>query len=557
MIILFLIQQVLSVQVNNTLCPSSCNSNGDCLLLYEVLSDSLSEYFLCSCHTGFVGEKCDSCSSNRFGSICEQCPTHNSKVCAGHGICDSGISGAGRCICDEGFSSESNCAEEIQFLSIWPSVAAGTSVLVIAAILCITLIIFISKAPLLPRSAGSIVLGLAIGTIFKIIDTETQFNNTLVFKPEVFFMVLIPPIMFEAGFSLNKNDFFNNIGTILIFAVLGTMLTAIIFGVSLFLLCNILFVYNFSLIQALLFGALISATDPVATISINKLLQLNKNLTAVIFGESVLNDAISIALFKVFSQYALSHDVVWMDLVYNFLMLFFGSISIGIGSGVLISAVFKLFRFNNLLDCALFFLWVYIPYLGAEAIGMSGILAILFQGMIMGNVTIYSLEETPKITVEEYFKTFAFIAENFCFVYLGISMAILQEGLNIFLILIAIFCLLATRAAIIFILSPLCNQLRTHRLSFAEQVMIWLSGARGAIAFSLALSLPFSDNAVFVTTTQYMVLFTIVALGIVSYPVAKRLKLENISDELESPQFTRIKEMFENKIRPLLVRGKK
>ena len=557
MYLIILLNLAFSAQVNVTLCPSSCNSNGDCLLLYEKLSDSVSQYFLCSCHSGFVGETCDACSINRFSSLCEHCPTHNSKVCAGHGVCDLGISGSGRCICDEGFTSESNCAEETQFLTIWPQVAAGTSVLVIAAILCITLILFISRAPLLPRSAGSIVLGLAIGMLFKVLDTETQFNKTLIFKPEIFFMVLIPPIMFEAGFSLNKNDFFNNIGTILIFAVLGTMLTAIIFGVLLYLLCNLFWVYKFSFIQTLLFGALISATDPVATISINRLLQLNKNLTAVIFGESVLNDAISIALFKVFSGFAMSGDVQWMELVYSFLMLFFGSIGIGIASGVLISVVFKLFRFNDLLDCALFCLWVYIPYLGAEAVGMSGILAILFQGMIMGNITIYSLEETPKVTVEEYFKTFAFLAENFCFVYFGISMALLQEGLSITLILIAIACLLVTRAAIIFILSPLCNQLRTHRLSFSEQVMIWLSGARGAIAFSLALSLPFSDNAVYVTTTQYLVLFTIVVLGIISYPVAKRLELEGIPDELESPLFIKFKEVFEAKIKPLLVRGKK
>ena len=556
MIFFLLIPLSLSGPVDLSFCVSSCNSNGECIQYFEELEDSQVSYFLCECHPGFSGEKCDTCSTNRYGSLCEPCPVHNSRVCAGHGTCDSGLLGSGRCICEKGFSSQTSCAEEEQFLDKWPQVAAGTLVLILAAILCIVLIVFISKAPLLPRSAGSIVLGLCIGIFFTLFDTEKQFIETVLFKPEVFFLVLIPPIMFEAGFSLNKDDFFNNIGTILVFAVFGTVLTAFIFGISIYLLCKVFFVYQFSIIEALLFGALISATDPVATISINKMLQLNKNLTAVIFGESVLNDAVSIALFKVFSNFVMFKDLSYGEMASDFLMLFFGSISIGILFGFIITVILKVFRFPDLLDSSLFFLWVYIPYLLSEAIGMSGILAILFLGMIMGNLTIHSLSEKSKVTVEEYFKTFSFVAENFCFVYFGISMAMLHQGINFGVIIISIFSLLFSRAAVIFVLSPVCNLLRTHRLSYAERVMIWISGARGAIAFSLALSLPFRETRIYVITTQYLVLFTIVVLGIAAYPVARKLELGNIPDEKESPLFAKIKEVFEGKIKKWLVREK-
>jgi NhaP-type Na+/H+ or K+/H+ antiporter len=309
------------------------------------------------------------------------------------------------------------------------------------------------------------------------------------------------------------------------------------------------------MIEALLFGALISATDPVAIISLNKLLNMNKNLTAVIFGESVLNDAVSIALFKVFSDFVLMKEVDYFEVFKNFLMLFFGSVGIGIAAGLLVTLVFKFFRFPDIMDSSLFFLWVYIPYLISEAVGMSGILAILFLGMVMGNLTIFSLTPKSKSTVEEFFKTFAFVAENFCFVYFGISMAMLHKSLNFLVIVFAILSLLLSRAGVIFFLSPVCNLVRTHPLKYQEQVMIWISGARGAIAFSLALSLPLQSNDIYVTTTQYLVLFTTLVLGIAAYPVARSLEIEKIEDHEESPLFLKLKEWFESKVKTSLVRS--
>ena len=103
---------------------------------------------------------------------------------------------------------------------------------------------------------------------------------------------------------------------------------------------------------------------------------------------------------------------------------------------------------------------------------MSGILAILFLGMVMGYYTKESLSIKSKITTEEFFKTFSFIAENFCFVYFGIAMSLSRQTIHVSVILVSIVILLGTRALMIFLLSPLCNLCRSHRLSFPEQVII-------------------------------------------------------------------------------------
>lgn len=546
-----------SDKVDSSLCELSCSNHGDCYQIFERSDEDTQEFYVCDCLQDFVGSSCSQCAEGRFGTLCKQCPTHNGKICSGHGICDSGINSLGTCLCEEGFSASTNCSEEDQFLTRWPDVAGGVCILILAAILCIGLIVLMSKAPILPRSAGSIILGVLIGLCYTSLNKDAKFSSTLFFKPQVFFLVLIPLIMFEAGFSLKKNDFFNNLWAILIFAVFGTMLTALIFGVGLFVVCNVFALYKFTLIEALLFGSIISATDPVATISINKLLGLNKNLNAVIFGESVLNDAISIAMFKVFSSFVADKDIAWVEVVRDFGYLFFGSISIGLLAGVFISVLFKLFRFSPVLDTAIFFLWIYVPYLISEAVDMSGILAILFSGMVTGYYAKESLEETSKITTEEFFKTFSFIAENFCFVYFGISVYISTDSLNIPVILVSIGILLVTRALVVFLLSPLCKCFRSKGFSYPEQVVIWLSGARGAIAFSLALSLPVASSQIFVSTSEYIILFTIIVLGMVSYPIAKRFKLDQEQNEQESSVCDRLKVFFETKVKTCLVRSQK
>jgi solute carrier family 9 (sodium/hydrogen exchanger), member 8 len=537
-------------------CTASCNSNGLCYRLYESVDDSIVDYFICDCYQGFNGEACADCSEGRYGSLCQLCPSYDQKTCAGRGTCDSGVNKSGKCLCEEGFSSETNCVEELKFLENWPSLAAGTSILIIAALLCMLLIILISRFPILPRSVGAIILGISIGLVYSLLYPEANFKQTLFFKPQIFFLILIPPIMFEAGFSLNKTDFFINIGTILIFAVVGTTLTALIFGLMLYTICNLFGLYPFSIIEAFLFGSLISATDPVATISISKVVDLNKSLKAVIFGESVLNDAISIVLFKVFSSFELDTQVVWSHVCADFVYLFFGSIGIGLVIGVLGSVLFKLFKFSEVLDSALFFIWVYIPYLLCEAIGLSGILAILFLGMLMGYYTKESLSNSSKITTEEFFKGFSFISENFCFVYVGIAISLSVENLEIPVILASIGILLSTRAIVVFILAPFCNLFRSHKLSYPEQVMIWLSGARGAIAFSLALSLPLNNAGVFVSTTQYLILFTIVVLGVISYPISKKFDLAESHPEVLHPIFSKLKEYDDKYIKLWLIRSK-
>lgn len=117
----------------------------------------------------------------------------------------------------------------------------------------------------------------------------------LSFEPHTFFLFLLPPIMFEAGFSLKSNIFFRSFLTISAYAVIATFLASIIFTLIFYYGAS-LTKYPFFFIESFQFGCFISAIDPVATISIFKSLRVSEKLYMIVFGESALNDAVSIAL---------------------------------------------------------------------------------------------------------------------------------------------------------------------------------------------------------------------------------------------------------------------
>eukprot|EP01084_Bolivina_argentea_P005451 10271_1 len=157
------------------------------------------------------------------------------------------------------------------------------------------------------ESTISIIFGIIIGIIITFFPHSTI--DLFSFDSEFFFFVLLPPIVFEAGFSLKRKHFFRNMCSILIFAIIGTIISTLIIGFGLYILSflNILPLYNSgNPLECLLFGALISAVDPVGTLSVlrNPSLNIDPILYSLIFGESVLNDAVSIVLYKIFNDYS-------------------------------------------------------------------------------------------------------------------------------------------------------------------------------------------------------------------------------------------------------------
>ena len=259
----------------------------------------------------------------------------------------------------------------------------GENSLIFVSIILVTLfsgkILSVLQLHHITESFVSICFGVIIG-LFAL----TQPNpNAKSFKPEFFFYVLLPPIVFEAGFSMRKKNFFHNMSTILVFAILGTLISTFIIGFGLYALSFANFTTlnnNNNPIEALIFGALISAVDPVGTLAVlgvyiyllsvqtninyiiitvsyhkiilntgKKELNIDPTLYSVIFGESVLNDAVSIVLYKLFSNYMnenISFENYFFEMFGKFIGIFIGSLLLGVLVALLSSLILK--QFPNL-----------------------------------------------------------------------------------------------------------------------------------------------------------------------------------------------------------------
>lgn len=170
-----------------------------------------------------------------------------------------------------------------------------------------------------------------MGAIIRKYSKNQDLMSILSFEPHAFFLLLLPPIMFDAGFSLNKVNFFSNIFPIASFAIFGTIIASIVFSLVIYIPGYYNGMYPLTLGECLQFGSLISAVDPVATISIFKNFGINKSIYFLVFGESIMNDAVSIALNNTFAVLS-ETDAEFsskqiLALIGNFFVIFFGSIA--------------------------------------------------------------------------------------------------------------------------------------------------------------------------------------------------------------------------------------
>jgi NhaP-type Na+/H+ or K+/H+ antiporter len=161
--------------------------------------------------------------------------------------------------------------------------------------------------------------------------------ESLEFEPHAFFLFLLPPIMFQAGFSMRADTFFRNILTINAYAIGATIIASFVFS-FIFYYGMLGSDYPFPYIDTLNFGCFISAIDPVATISIFKSMHVNDKVYMIVFGESTLNDAVAIALSSstesVREELGYGHDPDYASIIFDsvvyFIVFFVGSILVGL-----------------------------------------------------------------------------------------------------------------------------------------------------------------------------------------------------------------------------------
>ncbi|KAF3950381.1 hypothetical protein CMV_023859 [Castanea mollissima] len=403
----------------------------------------------------------------------------------------------------------------------------------------------LEKSRWMTESITALAIGLCTGIVI-LLNTKGKSSHVLVFSEDLFFIYLLPPIIFNAGFQVKKKQFFRNFMTITLFGAVGTLISFTIISLGSMQLFKKLDIGFLEIGDYLAIGAIFSATDSVCTLQV-----LNQEETpllySVVFGEGVLNDATSVVLFNAIQRFDLSHitSTNVMQFIGNFLSLFFTSTVLGVAVGLLSAYIIKKLYFGRHStdrEVALMMLMAYLSYMMAELFYLSGILTVFFCGIVMSHYTWHNVTESSRITTKHSFATLSFVLEIFIFLYVGMDALDMEKwefaykspktSVGVSLILLAL--VLIGRAAFVFplcFISNLTKKSQGNKIRFNQQVTIWWAGLmRGAVSVALAYNQFASSghtqlpgNAIMITSTITVVLFTTVVGGLLTKPIVRFL----------------------------------
>ncbi|KAK4049934.1 monovalent cation:H+ antiporter, CPA1 (nhx1) [Microbotryomycetes sp. JL201] len=360
-------------------------------------------------------------------------------------------------------------------------------------------------------------------------------RDMISFKSTILLNVLLPPIILNSGYALKQEQFFRSFAVILTFAFAGTFISAVVLGVIVYL-WSLLGLEGLSLtiIECLLFGSTLSATDPVTILAIFDSLGVDPKLYTVIFGESILNDAVSIVMFETLSQFHGEHIHIlsFFHGIGIFLVSFIVAMAFGVIFGLACSLMLKhseLGRYTEIESC-LIFLIAYTSYFFSNALSMSGIVSLLFCGVTLKHYAYHNMSRKSQRTTRYLFGLLAQLSENFIFIYLGLSLFTQVELVyKPMFILVTAFALLVARYSAVFPISKLINVIfrarnRNHgpshgrnqsgeELPHSYQMMLFWAGLRGAVGVALAEGMKGKHAPALRTTVLVSVVLTVVVFG--------------------------------------------
>ncbi|PNW71931.1 hypothetical protein CHLRE_16g671250v5 [Chlamydomonas reinhardtii] len=390
------------------------------------------------------------------------------------------------------------------------------------------------------EAGAALLLGLVVGLIMKAGGVEHTVAHAVEFRGDIFFYVLLPTIMFDAGYGLDAKVFLRNVGSVCSYAFLGTTISTFVVGLIMWGFGRQGWCYQMTLLENLTFGALISATDPVTVLAVFQRLGAQPDLYINVFGESVLNDAVGLVLFQVITKFLEGKAVTGPNVMAGiglFIGIFAASVAIGLAVGFLASLIFRSRFFysgavhdpvtgkelapagNSVFEVGVAVTFAYGAYLVADVAHCSGIVAVVTNGMVMNLYVRPNLSHEAEVKIEYLFKVLAALFELFVFCYIGTTLFLGPQHYNVWsYAALCLIALAASRAANIYPLSLLVNCLRPieRRITQKEQFMMWWSGLRGAMAFALAVEAADSygdAGEVMKTVTFYIIFITVLWNG--------------------------------------------
>ena len=361
----------------------------------------------------------------------------------------------------------------------------------------------------MPYTVGLVLIGVALAIFFE------QFHVEL--EPELILGIFVPPLIFEAAFHLPIENLRRNIVPIFVLATVGVLVTTFLVGGIVTYGAGVPIAY------ALIFGAIVAATDPVAVIALFKSMGVPKRLQVLLEGESLLNDGTAIVIFNIAVAAAITGGFSVVNGIRDFVVSAGIGLGIGFVLGILASLVISRID-DHLIETAITFVLAYGAFLLAESIHVSGVLAVVAAGLANGNIGPRGMSPTTRILVFNFWEFMSFLANSFVFLLIGLVADISLIIDNWQAILWGILAALLARLVVMY---GLLTPFKTIPMRW-KHIMYW-GGLRGAISLALVFSLSTkfeeSVGTQLLAMVFGLVLFTLLIQGTSMTAVVKKFQI--------------------------------
>jgi len=390
-----------------------------------------------------------------------------------------------------------------------------TSIVTLLLIACV--VAMVARWLKQPYTIALVLVGLGVAV--------TKLTPDIHISHDVTFVLILPPLLFQGAMHMDLSRLKDNWKSISLLAVPGVVFSTLFIGFVLRYVWGIDFMY------ALLFGALITPTDPISVLAILKQVGAPERLRVILEGESLFNDGTGVVVFSVILGILTGHDhFQFGPTAMKFLMVTGGGTAVGALTGYIVYRILKNID-DHLLEVALTVVLVFGTPLLAESLHCSGIIAVVVAGLITGNYgRLYSMSGKTRETLETFWEVIDFIVNSLLFLVIGIALQEISGGDVRFLwpgLIAGIVVVIASRVMVVYPMVALHNRLPGEKIPQAWSHILFWGGLKGSIPMALVVGLPviFPHRSFFLAAAFSVVLFSLVIQGLTIKPLVQYLKI--------------------------------
>ncbi|KIC93501.1 Na+/H+ antiporter [Flavihumibacter solisilvae] len=316
--------------------------------------------------------------------------------------------------------------------------------------------------------------------------------------PELIFLIFLPPLLYEAAWFTSWKDFWKWRRVITTLAFGLVILTSTVVAWSAYLI-----IPGFTLALGFLLGGIVSPPDAVAATSVLKRIHIQKRIVAILEGESLVNDATSLIIFRFALAAVMSGSFVFREAAWNFVVVAVMGVVVGIVIGILVYAFYKWLPTSPSIDTAISFVAPYLMYIIAETFHFSGVMAVVSGGLFVSYRSHLILSHASRMQGIAMWSSVTFVLNGLVFILIGLELRVVLRGLenysigeailygliiSVILIIVRILTALGTSLFTMFI----SRYIRTNdpRPGWKGPLIIGWAGMRGVVSLAAALSLP-------------------------------------------------------------------